>query len=147
MLYFLGHSDDSDSISSLVYEFVPLIWGAIGEFITISKFIISAPRMIVDELFENSVADNKLKYLYPCGRKCVAWSDEICNDDVNLMSEQTNLPQIAIIFTAITSALRDFFIDYNQSDKLPVPKAVNASIRSTDTDYFMRLQNHGKTFN
>lgn len=119
------------------YEYVPLLYGALKEFFWISHAIYSAPMLMFQELFERNKYCNihTLQKVSLCGRKVLAWSDEINLQEIKAIERRmrSKINETELILYAITNSLTDFFTKLNKQK--PLPQQVDVSFTCTDASH------------
>ena len=114
-----------ETLTSLLFCYLPLIIQASIEILSISWIAIGAPRAIFDELFLKHVQSNQLQTISPCGRKVVAWSDEIDGEILRKISCLTGATETEILLTATVNSLKEYF----KALELEIPSEVLATAR------------------
>lgn len=114
-----------ETLTSLLFCYLPLIVQASMEVLSIAGIVIGASRSIVDELFLRHSHENQLQTISPCGRKVVAWSDEIDADVLRKISCLTGATETEILLTATVSSLKEYF----KASGVPIPQDVLATAR------------------
>ncbi|XP_015597807.1 uncharacterized protein LOC107268977 [Cephus cinctus] len=98
-----------DTLTSLLSCYLPLIFQATLEILSIAGIAIAAPRIILDELFLKHAQSNKLQTTSLCGRKVVAWSDEVDSEIVRKISIVTGVSEAEILLAATVGSLKEYF--------------------------------------
>lgn len=116
--WFLGHIGYPNSLIGFIFEYTPLIYGAVKELISITGIIIRAPRIIYEELFETRKNDTHvLQTVSLCGRKVVSWSENLSKDELKDLVKKCGCNETELLLSSISTALQDFMISYNQDKK------------------------------
>ncbi|XP_076763938.1 uncharacterized protein LOC143431241 [Xylocopa sonorina] len=98
-----------DTLISMLWCYVPLIFRATVEMISIAWIAIKAPKTIFEELFLKHPQANRLQTTSPCGRKVVAWSDEVQLDVLRKISSMTGATETEILLAVTVDALKEYF--------------------------------------
>lgn len=98
-----------DTLSSILFSYLPLIFQATLELFSITAIAVGAPRSIFDELFLKHAEINLLQTISPCGRKVVAWSDEVNAEILQKISSVTGATETEILLVAIVDSLNEYF--------------------------------------
>lgn len=99
----------SDTLVSMLWCYVPLIYQASIEVISITWIAIKAPKTIFEELFLKHPQANRLQTTSPCGRKVVAWSEEVKLDVLRTISVMTGATEAEILLAAMVDSLKEYF--------------------------------------
>jgi len=92
----------------LSYYF-PLLFQALWEAMSISWIIVTAPKVIIEELFLKHPQSNQLQTISPCGRKVVAWSDEVDIELIRKISGVSGATETEVLLAATVDALKEYF--------------------------------------
>lgn len=125
-----------DTLTSFLSLYVPLIFHASMEAINISAIVMSAPKMIFEELFLKH-EPNRIQMFPQCGRKVVAWSEEIDTEILKRISAVTGATDTEILLVAIVASLKEFF---KQSAR-PIPDDVLTTAKFV-SQRALFVQNH-----
>ncbi|CAK9797114.1 hypothetical protein ANTQUA_LOCUS1033 [Anthophora quadrimaculata] len=98
-----------DTLISMLWCYVPLIYRAAMEVLSITWIAIKAPKTIFEELFLKHPQANRLQTTSPCGRKVVAWSDEVELDVLRKISSLTGATEAEILLATTVDALKEYF--------------------------------------
>ncbi|XP_047346043.1 uncharacterized protein LOC124947643 isoform X3 [Vespa velutina] len=98
-----------DTLISMIWCYLPLIIQATIEVFSIMWIAIGAPKLILEELFLKHPQANRLQTISPCGRKVVAWSEEVSLDVLKKISSVTGATDAEILLTAIVDSLKEYF--------------------------------------
>ncbi|XP_043664768.1 uncharacterized protein LOC122627596 [Vespula pensylvanica] len=98
-----------DTLISMIWCYLPLIIQATIEVFSITWIAIGAPKLILEELFLKHPQANRLQTISPCGRKVVAWSEEVSLDVLKKISSVTGATDAEILLTAIVDSLKEYF--------------------------------------
>lgn len=98
-----------DTLIYMLWCYVPLIHKAIKEMLSITWIAIKAPKTIFEELFLKHPQANRLQTTSPCGRKVVAWSEEVELDVLRKISNITGATEAEILLAATVDALKEYF--------------------------------------
>ncbi|XP_043266539.1 uncharacterized protein [Venturia canescens] len=112
-----------ETLTSLLFFYLPLMMEASIEVLSITWIAIGAPRAIVDEIFLKHAQSNSLQTISPCGRKVVAWSDQIDGDILGKISNLTGATETEILLTAVVGSLKEYF----KSSGVEMPENVLAT--------------------
>ena len=99
----------SDTLTSMLWCYVPLIYQATMEVVSIAWIAIKAPKTIFEELFLKHPQANRLQITSPCGRKVVAWSEEIKLDVLRKISSMTGATEAEVLLAATVDSLKEYF--------------------------------------
>ncbi|XP_015110055.1 uncharacterized protein LOC107036539 [Diachasma alloeum] len=114
-----------DTLTSVLSCYLPLIFQSFVEICLILKIISGAARSILDELFSKDVQSNQLQTISPCGRKVIAWSDQVDTDTLDRIASVTGASHTDVLLTAIVDSLKVYF---QQSGQV-IPRQVLATAR------------------
>lgn len=89
--------------------YLPLIFQAIREVVSISWIAVTAPKIIIEELFLKHPQSNQLQTISPCGRKVVAWSEEVDVELVRKIANVTGATETEILLAATVDTLKGYF--------------------------------------
>ncbi|XP_031846283.2 uncharacterized protein LOC116432919 isoform X2 [Nomia melanderi] len=98
-----------DTLTAMLWYYLPLMLQAAMEVLSIFWITIKAPKMILEELFLKHPQTNRLQTTSPCGRKVVAWSDEVELEVLRKISNITGATEAEILLTATVDALKEYF--------------------------------------
>ncbi|XP_076664076.1 uncharacterized protein LOC143366691 [Andrena cerasifolii] len=98
-----------DTLTSMLWYYLPLVMQASIEALSITWIAIKAPKMILEELFLKHPQVNRLQTTSPCGRKVVAWSEEVELDLLRKISHMTGATETEILLAATVDALKEYF--------------------------------------
>ncbi|XP_053994090.1 uncharacterized protein LOC128884623 isoform X2 [Hylaeus volcanicus] len=98
-----------DTLTSMLWYYLPLVLQAGLEVVSITWTGIKAPKIILEELFLKHPQSNRLQTTSPCGRKVVAWSEEVELEVLRKISNMTGATQAEILLTATVDALKQYF--------------------------------------
>lgn len=111
---FLGHAGYPSSLIGFIFEYIPLIYGAVKEFISIAGIVVRAPRLIYEELFENRNDEKHfLQTVSLCGRKVVSWSENLSKDEIKDLGEKYGFNETELLISSISTSLQQFLISLN----------------------------------
>lgn len=79
------------------------------ELFSITWIAIGAPKLILEELFLKHPQANRLQTISPCGRKVVAWSEEVSLDVLRKITSVTGATEAEILLTATVDSLKEYF--------------------------------------
>lgn len=105
--------------------YVPLAFQAIRETVSISWIAVTAPKIIIEELFFKHPQSNRLQTISPCGRKVVAWSEEVDVELVRKIANVTGATETEILLAATVDALKEYF----RHSAVNVPDDVFATVK------------------
>ncbi|XP_029179007.1 uncharacterized protein LOC114946595 isoform X1 [Nylanderia fulva] len=115
----------ADTLTYMLFCYLPLTFQAIREIMSISWIAVTAPKIIVEELFLKHPQSNQLQTISPCGRKVVAWSEEVDVDLVRKIANVTGATETEVLLVATVDALKEYF---RHSD-VNVPDDVLATVK------------------
>ncbi|KAL6423290.1 hypothetical protein ACFW04_010148 [Cataglyphis niger] len=98
-----------DTLTYMLSCYLPLIFQAIREVMSISWIAVTAPKIIVEELFLKHPQLNQLQTISPCGRKVVAWSEEVDIELVRKIANVTGATETEILLAATVDSLKEYF--------------------------------------
>lgn len=98
-----------DTLTYMLFCYLPLIFQAIREIISISWIVVTAPKIIIEELFLKYPQSNQLQTISPCGRKVVAWSEEVDVELVRKIANVTGATETEILLAATVDTLKEYF--------------------------------------
>lgn len=98
-----------DTLISTLWYYVPLIYRATIEVLSIMWIAIKAPKTIFEELFLKYAHVSRLQTISSCGRKVVAWSEEVELDILRKISIMTGASEAEILLAATVDALKKYF--------------------------------------
>ncbi|XP_015433730.1 PREDICTED: uncharacterized protein LOC107189660 [Dufourea novaeangliae] len=98
-----------DTVTAMLWYYLPLVVQASIEVFSITWITIKAPKMILEELFLKHPQVNRLQTTSSCGRKVVAWSDQVQLDVLRKISNMTGATEAEILLTATVDALKEYF--------------------------------------
>lgn len=105
--------------------YLPLTYQALRETVSISWIAVTAPKIIIEELFWKHLQSNRLQTISPCGRKVVAWSEEVDVDLVRKIANVTGATETEILLAATVDALKEYF----RHSAISVPDDVFATVK------------------
>ncbi|XP_011873567.1 PREDICTED: uncharacterized protein LOC105565187 isoform X2 [Vollenhovia emeryi] len=114
-----------DTLTYTLSCYLPLAFQAIREAVSISWIAVTAPKIIIEELFFKHPQSNRLQTISPCGRKVVAWSDEVDVELVRKIANVTGATETEILLAATVDALKEYF----RHSALDVPDDVLATVK------------------
>ncbi|XP_078034435.1 uncharacterized protein LOC144468675 isoform X2 [Augochlora pura] len=97
------------TLTAILWYYIPLVFEASIETFSIISIAIKAPKTILEQLFLTHPEANRLQTTSPCGRKVVAWSEEIELDVLQKISNMTGATEAEILLTATVDALKQYF--------------------------------------
>ncbi|XP_033321385.2 uncharacterized protein LOC117217699 isoform X1 [Megalopta genalis] len=97
------------TLTAILWYYIPLVFEATMETFSILSIAIKAPKLILEQLFLTHPEANRLQTTSPCGRKVVAWSEEIELDVLQKISDMTGATEAEILLTATVDALKQYF--------------------------------------
>ncbi|XP_050462416.1 uncharacterized protein LOC126857236 isoform X2 [Cataglyphis hispanica] len=114
-----------DTLTYMLSCYLPLIFQAIREVMSISWIAVTAPKIIVEELFLKHPQLNQLQTISPCGRKVVAWSEEVDIELVRKIANVTGATETEILLAATVDSLKEYF----RHSVVNVPDNVFATVK------------------
>lgn len=109
----------------MLFCYLPLTFQAIREVMSISWIAVTAPKIIVEELFLKHPQSNKLQTISPCGRKVVAWSEEVDVELVRKIANVTGATETEVLLAATVDTLKEYF----RHSAVNVPDDVLATVK------------------
>ncbi|KAL0112513.1 hypothetical protein PUN28_012082 [Cardiocondyla obscurior] len=113
---------------TLIYTlscYLPLVLQAIRETVSISWIVVTAPKIIIEELFLKHPQSNRLQTISPCGRKVVAWSEKVDVELVRKIAYVTGATETEVLLAATVDALKEYF----RHSAISVPEDVLATVK------------------
>ena len=107
------------------------------EIISITTIAIEAPRSILNQLFLKHAQSNLLQTISPCGRKVVAWSEEVDTEILRKISSVTGANETEILLAATVDSLKEYF----RHSGLQIPDNVLATAKFV-SQRALFVQNH-----
>ncbi|XP_012255378.2 uncharacterized protein LOC105685659 isoform X2 [Athalia rosae] len=99
-----------DTLTSMLSCYLPLIFQAIAEVVSITLIVITAPKLILEELFFKPVQTNhQLRPDSLCGRKIVAWSEEVEIETIRKISSITGASEAEILLATTAGSFKEYF--------------------------------------
>lgn len=130
---FLGHAGYPSSLIGFIFEYTPLIYGAVREIFSIARIVIRAPRLIYEELFESRNNEkHSLQTISLCGRKVVSWSENLSKDEIKDFGKKYGCNETELLISSISTALQDFMISFNPEKKC---KSIEMIVRCVLHEY------------
>lgn len=114
-----------DTLTYMLSCYLPLMFQAIRETVSISWIALTAPKIIIEELFLKHPQSNRLQTISPCGRKVVAWSEEVDVELVRKIANMTGATETEILLAATVDALKEYF----RHSAVNVPDDVFATVK------------------
>ncbi|XP_070159663.1 uncharacterized protein [Polyergus mexicanus] len=114
-----------DSLTYMLSCYLPLIFQAIREVMSISWIAVTAPKIIVEELFLKHPQLNQLQTISPCGRKVVAWSEKVNVELVRKIANVTGATETEILLAATIDSLKEYF----RHSAVNIPDDVLATVK------------------
>lgn len=114
-----------DTLTYMLSCYLPLIFQAIREVMSISWIAVTAPKIIVEELFLKHPQLNQLQTISPCGRKVVAWSEEVNVELVRKIANVTGATETEILLAATIDSLKEYF----RHSAVNIPDDVLATVK------------------
>jgi len=99
----------SDTLTYMLSYYFPLLFQALWEVMSITWIIVTAPKIIIEELFLKHPQSNQLQTISPCGRKVVAWSDEVDIELIRKISGVSGATETEVLLAATVDALKEYF--------------------------------------
>ncbi|XP_032677476.1 uncharacterized protein LOC116847026 [Odontomachus brunneus] len=98
-----------ETLTYTLWCYLPLTFQAIREAVSITWIAVTAPKIVLEELFLKHPQSNQLQTISPCGRKVVAWSEEVDIDLVRKIANVVGTTEAEILLTATVDALKEYF--------------------------------------
>ncbi|XP_014486435.1 PREDICTED: uncharacterized protein LOC106750540 [Dinoponera quadriceps] len=114
-----------ETLTYTLWCYLPLTFQAIREAVSISWIAVTAPKVVLEELFLKHPQSNRLQTISPCGRKVVAWSEEVDVEFVRKIANVAGVTEAEILLTATVDALREYFRHSTTS----IPNDVFATVK------------------
>ncbi|XP_029665854.1 uncharacterized protein LOC115237136 isoform X1 [Formica exsecta] len=114
-----------DTLTYMLSCYLPLIFQAIREVMSIGWIAVTAPKIIVEELFLKHPQLNQLQTISPCGRKVVAWSEEVNVELVRKIANVTGATETEILLAATIDSLKEYF----RHSAVNIPDDVLATVK------------------
>ncbi|XP_011173196.2 uncharacterized protein LOC105205521 isoform X2 [Solenopsis invicta] len=114
-----------DTLTYTLSCYLPLTIQAIRETVSISWIAVTAPKIIIEELFLKHSQSNRLQTISPCGRKVVAWSEKVDVELVRKIARVTGATETEILLAATVDALKEYF----RHSAVNVPDDVFATVK------------------
>lgn len=115
---FLGHAGYPSSLIGFIFEYTPLIYGAVKEIFLITGIILRAPRLIYEELFEKRNEEKHfLQTISLCGRKVVSWSENLNKDEIKELAKKYDCNETDLLISSISTALQEFMGSFSSDDE------------------------------
>ncbi|XP_077256733.1 uncharacterized protein LOC143894404 isoform X1 [Temnothorax americanus] len=114
-----------DTLTYTLSCYLPLMFQAIRETMSIIWIAVTAPKIIIEELFFKYPRSNRLQTISPCGRKVVAWSEEVDVELVRKIANVTGATETEILLAATVDALKEYF----KHSAVNVPDDVFATVK------------------
>uniref|UniRef100_A0A8D8CNW9 (northern house mosquito) hypothetical protein n=1 Tax=Culex pipiens TaxID=7175 RepID=A0A8D8CNW9_CULPI len=148
-IYMLIGKIKRNTVAGFLLEYVPVLYGALGECFTGIKLLYTAPRLVAEELFErrSDITEHYLQNVSLCGRKVVSWSEKIRMDELKLVERGTgrkagysnHTPNETEILLAILSKSLQALC-YEGDGK--IPRMMHLSGRCMLEDYLLGTTNY-----
>lgn len=117
-----------DTLTSVVYCYVPLMFQAVIEVASIAGIVITAPKLILEEFFFKNVPANHIQTISLCGRKIVAWSEEVKCETITRIASITGASEAEILLAATAGSFKQYFAQFGvqtPSELLAIAKSVS----------------------
>lgn len=114
-----------DTLTYMLSCYLSLIFQAIREVVSISWIAVTAPKIIIEELFLKHPQSNQLQTISPCGRKVVAWSEEVDVERVREITNVTGATETEILLAATVNTLKEYF----RHSAVNIPDNVLATVK------------------
>lgn len=114
-----------DTLTYTLSCYLPLTVQALREAISISRIVVTAPKIIFEVLFLKHPHSSQLQTISPCGRKVVAWSEEVDVELVRRIADVTGATETEILLTATVDVLKE----YLRRSAVSVPDDVFATVK------------------
>lgn len=114
-----------ETLTYMLWCYLPLTFQAIREAVSISWIAVTAPKVVLEELFLKHLQSNQLQTISPCGRKVVAWSEEVDVELVRKITNVTGATEAEILLTATVDALKG----YLRHSTVSIPNEVFATVK------------------
>ncbi|XP_046414470.1 uncharacterized protein LOC124176808 isoform X1 [Neodiprion fabricii] len=98
-----------DTLTSVLACYLPLVFQTIAELTSIAAIVVTAPKLILEELFFKSSETNHLQTISLCGRKIVAWSEEVEIETISKISSVTGASEAEILLAATAASFKEYF--------------------------------------
>jgi len=114
-----------DTLMYTLSCYLSLTFQAIRETMFISWIAVTAPKIIIEELFLKHQQSNQLQTISPCGRKVVAWSEDVDVELVRKIANITGATEAEILLVATVDALKEYF----RHSAVNIPNDVFATVK------------------
>ncbi|XP_011639419.1 uncharacterized protein LOC105428689 [Pogonomyrmex barbatus] len=114
-----------DTLTYTLSCYLPLTFQAIRETVSVTWIAVTAPKIIMEELFFKHPQSNQLQTISPCGRKVVAWSEEVDVELVRKIANVTGATETEILLAATVDALKEYF----RHSAVSVPDDIFATVK------------------
>lgn len=126
-----------DTLTYMASCYLPLTFQAIREVVSISWIAVTAPKIVIEELFLKHPQSNQLQTISPCGRKVVAWSEEIDIELVREIANVTGATETEVLLAATVDSLKEYF----RHSAVSIPDDVFATVKFV-SQWAVFLRNH-----
>lgn len=132
---FLGHCGYPNTIIGFLFEFTPLVYGALREILEAFRLVIVAPKCLYESLIAGGRGNSHgIKTVTICGRKVISWSEIVEKEQVKDCAKRSGASETEISLTMLAASIRDALEDFGD---VPVPRTVDVSARSVHQDCLM----------
>ncbi|EFN84341.1 uncharacterized protein LOC105183357 isoform X2 [Harpegnathos saltator] len=114
-----------ETLTYTLWCYLPLMFQAMREAVSISWIAVTTPKVILEELFFKHPQSNRLQTISPCGRKVVAWSERVDVELVRKIANVTGATEAEILLTATVDALKEYF----RHSTINIPNNVFATVK------------------
>ncbi|XP_023317329.1 uncharacterized protein LOC106656201 isoform X2 [Trichogramma pretiosum] len=98
-----------DSLVADLAVYLPLLFNAVVEVLSILGMILSAPFVVFEELLRSGRSSAQLRTASQTGRKVVAWSDEIELDLLERIAGVSGASDAEILLAGAVDSLKEYF--------------------------------------
>ncbi|XP_044759724.1 uncharacterized protein LOC123317321 [Coccinella septempunctata] len=123
-----GYCNNINTFVGSIKTYVPLIYGALFEFIELAKIIFYSPKNIISHIL---CQKEYLQTVTLSGRKCVAWSEPIKSSYLKTISKNFAVSELEIMLTAFSKNLSKYL---KQTDHV-IPEEIAIFMRNINSNY------------
>ncbi|XP_066592512.1 uncharacterized protein [Prorops nasuta] len=99
----------SDTLTSMVWCYLPLLFRASLEVFSISSIVLTAPKLIFEQVFLKCPTSDRLPLVTSLsGRKVVSWSEEIDIEILRKIAAITEASEAEILLTVTVDAIKEY---------------------------------------
>ncbi|XP_012284448.1 uncharacterized protein LOC105701886 [Orussus abietinus] len=98
-----------ETLTSVLACYLPLIFQATMEVLSIVGIVVKAPAAILGELVFSHSRNSNLRTITPCGRKIVSWSEKVDVEVVRMISNVTAASEADVLLAAVVGSLKEYY--------------------------------------